>query len=279
MDEVNDMQPDGPIWKSTMREPLLHFVLLGGLIFAADNALRARQNDPRLILVGPEVEREASTIFRSAKGRDPSPQELAILRERWIDNEVLYREGLALRLEQGDTALRERVIFKALNVIESNLRVPDIDQTGLQDWFEKHRDQYDTPARYDFSEAVPSDSSEPALRQFAEVLNRAGSGAEVQSGLRIFEGRPADTIASAFGSEFSAALERLPLREWHVVPSSDGLRIIRIEAREPGARVQFEQVRGRVIQDWTDAKAQELRTAAIRELAKKYTVRHSGAES
>ncbi|HKP58686.1 MAG TPA: peptidylprolyl isomerase [Polyangiales bacterium] len=264
--------------QSFVREPLVHFALLGGLAFAADHAIRATRPDPRVIVVGPEVDSEARSIFRSSKGREPTPDELRILRERWIDNEVLYREGLALRLEQGDPALRERVIFKALNVIESNLRLPNIDDAALRPWFEQHRDQYDTPARYDFSEALPENAQPETIRQFAQALN-SGEQLDVQSGLRIFQARPRSTIVDAFGEEFAGALDDAPLRAWHVLPSKEGARVVRLEERKAATVISFEEARPRVVQDFRDQKAQELRTAAVRELGKKYTLQFAGGPS
>ena len=261
-----------------LREPLLHFIALGALIFAADHFIRARRPDPNVIVVGPEVEQEARAIFRNAKGREPSATELKILRERWIDNEVLYREGLALKLEQGDPALRERVIFKALNVIESNLRLPDEDDAALRNWFEQHRDQYESPARYDFSEAVLVKTDDETARRFAAALN-GGEPVDVKSGLRIFQARPRNTIVDAFGPEFAAELDRAAIREWQVIPSLAGPRVIRLESRTPGETARFDDVRARVLQDWRDAKAQELRTSAVRELGRKYTVQIAGSSS
>jgi hypothetical protein len=264
--------------RNLSREPLVHFVLLGGLLFAAEHVIRASRPDPRVIVVGPEVDREARAIFHSGKGREPSDAELQVLRERWIDNEVLYREGLSLRLEQGDPALRERVIFKALNVIESNLRLPEIDDAGLQAWFEAHRGQYDTPARFDFSEAVPEDGKPETARRFAAALN-GGAQLDVQSGLRIFQARPRNTIVDAFGPAFASALDTLPLREWRVLESNDGPRVVRLESRVPAAAVSFDEARGRILQDWRDAEAQQLRTAALRELKQKYTLQLPGGPS
>jgi hypothetical protein len=261
-----------PSLKSLLREPLLHFVALGGLLFAADDRLRAQRDDPRVIVVSAEVVEQARAIFRSAQGRDPTDQELAILRERWVDNEVLYREGIALGLDQGDPTLRERVIFKALNVIESNLKLPATDDATLQAWFERHRAQYDERARYDFLEAVVSAADRGREAAFAQVLNGGGQ-ADVRSGLRVFTQRPRDTIVDSFGVEFARALDALPLERWHLIASKDGPRVVRIGQRVPGAAASFEAVRARVRQDWEDAKAQELRTSAVRELGKKYEVR------
>jgi len=266
-------------WSALLREPLLHFVVLGGLIFAIDHALVSGKPDPREIVVGPEVDAEARAIFRTAQGREPSDAEMRVLRERWIDNEVLYREGLALRLEQGDPALRERVIFKALNVIEQSLPAPEVDDLALRAWFEQQRARYDIPARFDFAEAVVSgDWSEDGARRFAAALN-SGAPADVQSGLRVFDGRPQENIETSFGAEFASALARMPLDQWQVLPSKDGPRVVRLQAHTPGERANFEALRTRVRQDWLDEQAQQLRTSAVRQLGKKYTVRFAGAKS
>ncbi|WP_202620220.1 hypothetical protein, partial [Escherichia coli] len=58
-------------WPNWIREPLLHFVALGGLLFAVDHFLIARSDDPRTIVVGAEVDKEARETFKSARGRDP----------------------------------------------------------------------------------------------------------------------------------------------------------------------------------------------------------------
>ena len=67
---------------------------------------------------------------------------------------MLYREGLALQVDKGDTAIRERVIFKALSVDRQQREAAAGDDDVLREWFEGHRDKYDEPARYDFEEAA-----------------------------------------------------------------------------------------------------------------------------
>src|SRR6185369_16025511 len=133
--------------------------------------LIGRADDPRSIVVNAEVDSEAIETFKAVRGHEPNAEELAALRRVWLDNEVLYREGLALGVDKGDAAIRERVIFKALSVVDSNVKLPPIDDKGLRAWFEGHRDKYDDPARYDFEEAALSDdNSEAAVRAFVKAL-------------------------------------------------------------------------------------------------------------
>jgi len=264
-------------WPAWLSEPLLHFVVLGGLLFVADHLLIARENDPRQIVVGAEVDREAKDLFKASRGREPNPQELAALRQVWLDNEVLYREGLALQVDRGDPAIRERVIFKALSVVDANTKLPEVNDKVLRPWFEDHRDKYDEPARFDFQEAALSgDASEAAVRAFVAELN-AGTPGDAKAGLRVFKGRPHANLVQSYGPEFAKALEAAQPGEWRALQTREGWRAMRLDAVSTPKPASFELLRGVVLQDWTDATMAEQRTAAVRALSKKYRIKIEAA--
>ncbi len=261
-----------------LREPLLHFVLLGAAVFALDHYINSRAEDPRVIVVGPAVDREARDIFKATRGRDPNPEELAALRRTWLDNEVLYREGLALQVDRGDVAIRERVIFKALSVVDSNVKRPPVTEQTLREWFEKNRVKYDEPLRLDFQEAVLSGTStESAVRAFVEQLNK-GAGGDLNAGLRVFKGRPLPTVVQSYGADFAKALESATPGEWRAMSTRDGWRAMRLESISAAKPAAFETVANVVMQDWTDFAMAEVRTQAVRALAKKYTVREESSK-
>jgi hypothetical protein len=263
-----------PRW---LREPLLHFVLLGGLLFAIDYFIAGRADDPRTIVVDQSVDAEALQVFREARGREPTQDELYALRRVWLDNEVLYREGLALQMDEGDPAIRDKVIFKALSVINAGLKLPPHDDATLRRWFEQNRDKYDEPARFDFLEAVlVGENSEDAARQFASALN-AGTPGEAQAGLRVFDDRPRPNLVTSYGEEFARELESAQSGEWRAMPTSGGWVVMRLDVITPPKPADFEALRGVVLQDWTDAVMAEQRTAAVRALARKYTVKVESA--
>lgn len=263
-----------PNW---LREPLLHFLVLGGLLFALDHFIFGQADDPRTITVDAAVDSHARQVFKAARDREPNEDELYALRRVWLDSEVLYREGLALQVDRGDTAIRERVIFKMLSVVDAGLKLPPIDDKLLREWFERNRAKYDEPARYDFQEAVlAGETSEAALRAFVESLNARTTG-DANAGLRMFKGRPHANLLQSYGSEFVKALEASPAGEWRALPSREGLRVMRLESITQSKPADFENLRGVVLQDWTDATMAEQRTAAVRALAGKYTVKVEAA--
>lgn len=256
------------------REPLLHFVLIGALLFGLDRWLIAGEDDPDTIVITAAVDEDAARLFESARGRAPDAEERRALRRVWLDNEVLYREGLALGVDRGDSAIRERVIFKALSLIDADLRVPEIGDEALRAWFEARREKYDRPARYDFEEAtVSGPRSEAAVRALVARLAAADGAGDAGASLRRFTGRPRGSIVQSYGTAFADAVDAASPGVWQALPTGDGWRAIRVTAKQPAEAAQFEQVRGPVLQDWRDATASELRSAAVRRLAGRYTIR------
>lgn len=269
--------PPRRAWTAWLREPLLHFVLLGATLFAVDHAINGGADDARVIVVDAAVDQEALKVFREARGREPNEDELYALRRVWLDNEVLYREGLVLQMDKGDKAIKDRVIFKTLSMINAGIKRPPFDDALLRAWFEKNRIRYDEPARYDFEEAVlDGDASEAAATAFAAAL-KAGTPGDAKAGLRVFKARPHPTIVQSYGPEFADTLAALPVGQWRALRHGDGWRVLRLDAATPAKAASFEPLRGVVLQDWTDAVMAEQRTAAVRTLAKKYLVKVEGS--
>jgi len=269
----SDAQPRAAVTKAWLREPLLHFVLLGAALFGVDTYIASGRDDPRVIVIDAAVDRQAQDVFKAARGREPNADELYALRRVWLDNEVLYREGLALQMDRGDAAIKDRVIFKALSMINAGLKLPTFDDATLRAWFEKNRAKYDEPARYDFEEAVlAGDSGQAAARAFADALN-AGAPGDAQAGLRVFKGRPQSNIEQSYGADFMQALAALPPGRWAALPQRDGWRVLRLLTVHAAKPASFEDLRGVVLQDWKDTVMSEQRSAAVQAMARSYTVR------
>ncbi|MFG6431137.1 peptidyl-prolyl cis-trans isomerase [Roseateles sp. LYH14W] len=263
-------QPGRPDW---VREPLLHFLLIGAALFGIDRLVNRGTDEANEIVISAQVTKEARDLFKAKRGHEPTAEEMKALQKVWLDNEVLYREGLALQLDKGDTAIRERVIFKALSVVDGGTQLPPASDEVLRDWFEKRRAKYDEPARFDFQEAVlGGEAGETAVRAFVDLLNN-GTPGDAKAGLRVFKGRPHGNLTQSYGEGFAKALESAAAGQWLALQSRDGWHAVRLDATSAGKPASFEALRGVVLQDWTDAVLAEQRSAAVAALAKKYTVK------
>ncbi len=275
------MKPfNSPILQRFVREPLTHFVVLGALIFAADHWVLGERGDPQEILITAKIYEDARSAFVGGMKREPTDAEMKVLTDRWVDNEVLYREGLALGMDRGDEAMKERVIFKVLTATQAGLAMPKIDEAGLRAWFETRRDRYDLPARFSFEEAVVAagDATPEKLQKFVLALN-TNKEPEVEAGLRIFKDRPRSNLIQSYGEPFADVLEKSAPNAWVVLQSNEGPRAVRLTELTPGRAVSYDEIKETVYNDWKEFTSTQLTKSAIRDIGKKYRIRYEGKSS
>ena len=262
--------------KTFLREPLIHFLAIGSLIFAAHAAVAPSVNKDRLIEVTPEVRQSIVEVFRRERSRDPTEEELGPLTDLWIMNEITYREALAQGLDRGDEMIRERIMQKMRLLIFGNVAVADPTRSELQQWLDDRRARYDLAEALSFYD-VPFQGPDAAT-EAADVLRLIQSGEEpeeIRLRARVFAKRPRTTIAEAFGSQFVDRLLALPRGQWQTLQSQSGWHIVRLDGTQAGHRVTLDEVWDQVL---SDAKQERIRTAAvatIREMGKSYVIRRS----
>ena len=111
------------------------------------------------------------------------------------------------------------------------------------------------------------------MRDFVKDLNN-GTPGDAKAGLRVFKARPQENLVQSYGQELADALIKATPGQWQALHTRDGWRAMRLNAAYAPKPADFETLRGVVLQDWTDATASEQRSAAVRALAKKYTIKH-----
>jgi hypothetical protein len=264
------------------REPLLHFLLIGALLFAAHAAITPSVSKERLIEVTPEVRQSIVELYKQKRssepgpdrGAEPSAEELERLIDAWILNEITYREALAQGLDKGDEMIRERIMQKMRLLIFSNVTIKDPTEEELRQWFEARRARFDIPDVLSFF-AVPfaGPGAEAEARSTLAQIESGTEGEDVRARAQAFLERPRPSLESAFGKPFVDQLAALPLGKWHVLRSPAGWHIVRLDALAPGRRVEMHEISTQLINQWRDERARELGTAAIRDMAKGYVIR------
>jgi pyruvate carboxylase len=138
--------------------------------------------------------------------------------------------------------------------------------------------KYDAPPRYDFVEAVVAgDNGQPALQAFVNALNGKGQS-DLESSLRVFKGRPRDNLVASYGEDFTKALEGSKPDVWMLLTGGGGQHVVRLEAKQPGIPVNFEDVKDVVQKDWREQTMAQLTTNAVRDMGKKYKIREEQAK-
>ena len=273
--------------KSVLKEPLLHFVLLGAALFAFD-ALRsgrtARAGAAEIVVTEGRVENLAA-LFTKTWQRPPTEAELTVLVDDFVLEEALYREGVALGVDRDDTIIRRRVRQKMEFVVDDIIEAVEPTEANLEQWLGEHADTYSQPGRYRFRQLyLNAERHDEAVDARAEVLlgelRALAPGADPR-GLgdpTLLEHAFADAsvreVIAIFGESFAERLASLPVGTWAgPIESAFGVHLVHIDARTPGAEVQLEEVRAEVARDWAVAQRAKA-TERFREgLLARYEVR------
>ena len=235
-------------WRS---EPLVGFVAIALVLLGIDAWLRPSSE----VEVGPGLADAVDRAFEAQHGRPPTEAEHDAAVQGWIDDELLYREGLELGLHEGDPVIRRRVIqqVKQLHRAQAGEEATDAElQALLEAWPER----YAIPDRLSFEHRFFGDAQEQA-EAWAEAANADGAPAE---GGRAFprglaEGlTPVDALSRAYGAPFVEALEAG--EGWQVLESRYGWHAARATAREAARTPSVDEIRPTLLRDW-QADAQD----------------------
>ena len=254
------------------REPLLHFIVLGALIFGIDAALHPPLKDDKVVVVTKAMRQSFIDNFDEDKSRVPSDDELGKMIESWVASEILYREGKALGVDRGDDMIRDRVAFKLQLLIFDQIHVAQPTEDQLRAWFASNHARFDEQERVGFYLTPPTDQI-TAQRQLEDILGQHESE-ELQKQTRAILGRPVASLAASFGEGFRDGLLAMPQGQWNILQSKDGWHVVRLDSRRPGALANFENVRDEAARIWHTEETRKQAWEAVSRLKANYKVRY-----
>jgi parvulin-like peptidyl-prolyl isomerase len=268
--------------KNVLKEPLLHFLLLGAVLFA----LNAWRDSTRPVAVSSaRIEVNAAVIERLRAayerqfGQPPGVGEMREQVTAHIREEVLFREAVALGLDRDDTIVRRRLAQKMEFLANDIVRAAEPRDAELREFFEKNSSRYARTGRVSFRHVYFSTEkrgpdAESAAREGLVALKKGESdetmGDPFLQGFEFAE-REQDDVVAAFGVDFAKQLETQATGEWSgPVASSYGIHLVRVVVRTQPDVVTFDAVRETVLRDFNE----ERRLAANRDIFEKLCQRY-----
>jgi hypothetical protein len=262
-----------------LREPLLHFLLLGALLFLAYGGLnRTGLTAPDEIVVSRNQVEGLAMQFERVWQRAPTADERQALIESWVRVVVVYRVALAMRLEQDDPVVRRRLSQKVQFILDTGSASGAPTEAELQAWLDAHADRYRVEATYALNQRYfdparhgggVAGAETAAKRALAAGRTTAGDPTMLPAKL---EGRAAD-VERQFGADFEQALRTLPVGGWQgPVRSAFGLHVVELTARTDARAATLAEVRPEVARDLMEARAESAQEALYQDLRAKYSV-------
>jgi hypothetical protein len=277
-----------PVLKRMLREPLLHFLLLGLAVFAVYGYLHRGRfgiESSREIVLSLDELRQMDMYFESQWHRQPTPQEFQAMVEDKVREEVLYREGLAMGLDKDDTIVKRRMAQKMQFLAEDVATAHEPSTAELKEWFDKNKDKFALPSRYSFRHLYFSpdkrgknaqDDAAKALAKIAGQPEDSKLAASLGDSFMFqdyYGDRTPDAIAKEFGPQFAVALEKLKPGSWQgPVESGYGWHLVYVNSVIPGRIPAFEKMEPDVKTAWLAEQKQTAWARAYKEMRAKYTV-------
>jgi peptidyl-prolyl cis-trans isomerase C len=274
--------------KRLLREPLVHFLLIGAVLFGLYSLTQsgrpgiAPSKEIRLSL---DEIAQLTLLYRSQWRRPPTPQELERLVENKVQQEILYREALAMGLDKDDEIVKRRMAQKMQFLAEDVAAAREPTTTELRSWFEKNSAKFAQPPRLSFRHlyfspdrrgARARDEAEQALAKLtgqAVDAKIASSLADAFMFQDYYRDRAPEFLGKEFGPQFAQAVAKLPPGSWQgPIESGLGWHLVFVDAVIPGRVPAFEEIEPDVKTSWLGEQKAQAWEKAYKVMRAKYTV-------
>lgn len=264
------------------REPLLHFFVLGLVLFLLYELVADPDGPaPDEIVVDQARLQSLVANFEKTWRRGPTDDELQNLVDAWVREEILYREGVAVGFDLNDPVIRRRVAQK-MSFIADGMVPENPTDAELQDWLTNNIAEYEIPATYTLRQVYidpqrHADDLDTVLDEtLAALQGGADPASQGDSTLLLSEVSSASShdVARIFGSVFVASLADIAVGEWvGPVQSGYGLHYVKVSEYTPPRKPELPDVRAAVLRDLLNDKAERINESFYESLRGRYTVR------
>jgi hypothetical protein len=266
-----------------MREPLLQFLAIALLLFTANGLLNGStvQLSTESITISQGRVQQIAESYRLLAGRMPSRAELQALVRDFADEEIAYREAVAMGLDADDTIVRRRMRQKLEFLAEDAEASEEPTDEQLTEWLAEHAADYRLPARISFRQVMASRDTrgDRASQDAAGMLERLRSGADptkLGDPSMLPSALPPTTeqgVAALFGAAFAKALFAHSGEGWFgPVASPLGQHVILILSREPPRDPALAEIRPKLRSDWIEARRRDRREQFWARMRQRYQV-------
>ena len=269
--------------RRVLAEPLTHFVIAGLVLFLAGRAYQS-QTDVHRIVITPAHVTQLANDYALQFGARPDAPTLDALLKRDIHDEILFRQGLALKLDQGDEIVRRRVVQK-MQFLMQDLHPPaEPTEAELQAYYAAHAAHYEAQPRVSFThiyfssdkggDAAARARAEAALKALPAGVTRAPERGDAFPDLYDFSAYEPEQVYRLFGhTPFSDAALATPAGHWAgPFHSGYGWHLLYVDSRQAAEHPPLSAVRDVVRSDYLQDAQERANDAAFARLARDFRV-------
>lgn len=268
-----------------VREPLVHFVLLGAALFAAFSwrSGHSSADTKSIVVTQGRIEHLANTFVLTYQ-RSPTEQEMESLIQDSVREEVYAREAVTLGLDRDDLIIRRRLRQKLEFVSEDLAAQAEPSDEQLQAYLKAHPTAFASDPRFTFRQVYlnpkrrgktlqhDEDGLLARLKQADAKANLAALGDPIMLE-NNFPNVSTRDVRIAFGEKFAAALGSLAPGQWQgPVESGYGVHFVFLAERTEERLPPLDEVREAVRREFANAQRREASEKFYQALLRQYSV-------
>jgi hypothetical protein len=273
--------------KKILKSPFVYFFVLGFVVFGLHSFLnRAKQDDKdpfTVEITSADIEWIRSS-WEARMKRQPMQHELQGLIDRYIRDEILYREALAMDLDDRDLVIQRRLVQKLTFVFEDLAETMEPTDEELKKYMRKNQERYSIPEMMSFTQVYFNPNKRKDAMKEAKIvlarLKQAERGPEeaISFGDAImiessFRQKSPDEVARILGREFVDELFSIDEKGWQgPIGSTFGLHLVYISDRIASRMPEFENIRKNVQYDFMYDRKKEVIDGAYNAVKSRYTI-------
>lgn len=217
--------------------------------------------------------------------RPPTAMELRSALERYVREEILYREALAKGLDRGDPTVKLTMVRKLSAMASGVADAREISDEEIEAFFSLRKDRYRIPQRTSLRQVFVNrdergEAAEAHARAVLASLRKLQPEPQELAGFgdplmvdHVFAGATDSDLAQTFGGPFVDAVSALPAGEWEgPVASGYGLHLVQVVERIASRLPEWQQVRERVLEDMRYEARRAAEDQFFQEVASGYRV-------
>ncbi len=261
--------------KKILKEPLVQFLTIGALLFFMYGLINTEESRNEIV-VDTNLINELAAKWELKRNRQPSLQELKGLVNQYIEQEVLYREALAMNLDHNDEIVKRRLAQKMEFLSDGLAESLQPTEEMLVTYYNEHKENYKRSPIYTMQQVYFSEEKRVNVFEDAKSALKSENPEELGDNISLssqYTTVSALKIARDYGSAFATALDSLPIGEWTgPIYSGFGVHIIFITEKKPSSYFTFNEVAAKVNVDYNYEASNNFKKELIASLLKNYTI-------
>jgi len=272
------------------KSPLIHIVLFGcllGVVLVIGLGRPSAVDDAtRVVITADDIAQLRAGWMRTWQ-REPTAEELRGQLEKFVHDEVLYREAVRLGYDKDDVLIRHTLKLKMEFLGEAQAQKIDPSLDEMQAYYAMRKDRYRVPAKVSFvhvyfstdkrgtrAEADAKETLEKMLAANPDLGGLAGYGDRFML-KDHYVGQDERQLRATFGETFAQQAVSLAPGTWQgPVASSYGLHLVKVYDRQEAYLPAIEDIEKKIRDDMDFDNREAFKQLFYTEILRNYQVEY-----